>query len=73
MPEAAATTAPNEKCARCGAAFHCGAHEAHCGCAQVALDAPTLARLHAQFGAGCLCLACLREVHASPLRDVRRT
>ena len=67
MPEPAAAAARNEKCARCGAAFHCGAREAHCDCAQVTLDAATLARLHAQIGAGCLCLACLREVHASPL------
>jgi hypothetical protein len=55
-------TGANAHCPRCGAAFHCGAREARCECAQVALDADTLARLRADYGAQCLCGACLRAL-----------
>jgi Cysteine-rich CWC len=50
------------RCARCGGDFHCGANDAApCACTSIALDAATLASLRERF-AGCLCLACLREI-----------
>jgi hypothetical protein len=44
-------------------AFHCGAREAACGCAQVKLDDTTRAEMQQRFE-GCLCLACLRALQA---------
>ena len=35
----------NSRCPRCGAAFHCGAQDTACGCAQVRLDEATRAAL----------------------------
>jgi putative acetyltransferase len=60
-------TGANARCPRCGAAFHCGAREASCNCAQVALGADTLTRLRADYGAQCLCGACLRTLAAAAL------
>jgi len=59
----------NSRCARCGAAFHCGAADATpCACSSLKLDAATLAQLRASF-TGCLCMACLsalaRTAHGS--------
>jgi putative acetyltransferase len=54
------------RCPRCGAAFHCGARDVRCDCAQVALDAATLSRLRSAFGTDCLCMACLRSLEALP-------
>jgi Cysteine-rich CWC len=58
----------NACCPRCGATFHCGAKEAACACAQVALDDATRAAI-AQRYTGCLCAACLarlqREANAA--------
>ena len=51
----------NARCPRCGAAFHCGAKEAACACAQVALAATTRAAI-AQRYAGCLCNTCLARL-----------
>jgi Cysteine-rich CWC len=51
------------RCPRCGAAFHCGAREASCACQRIRLDDVTLAELRQAF-AGCLCLDCLRALHA---------
>jgi len=72
--------ADDDRCPRCGGAFHCGVNDAGpCACTGVTLDAATLAALRASFNV-CLCLRCLREVHAtagkaigiSPLRDDSR-
>ena len=63
-------TGANACCPRCGAAFHCGARDAHCDCAQVALDADTLARLRADYGAHCLCGTCLRTLQPETAPDV---
>ena len=52
---------PNAGCPRCGAAFHCGARDRSCACAQLQLDEPTLFELRQTYQA-CLCLACLRDL-----------
>ena len=69
MPDAGA--ADNARCPRCGAAFHCGAAEARCECAEVTLDAATLARLRAVYGTQCLCGACLRALQAPAALQIR--
>ena len=52
------------RCPRCGGAFHCGANAAApCACTTLRLDDTTLADLRARY-AGCLCLACLRDIAA---------
>ncbi len=71
MPETPATESPNAACPRCGAAFHCGAQEASCDCARVALDAATLARLRADYGSHCLCNACLQALRAAVTVQIR--
>jgi hypothetical protein len=46
-------------CARCGAAFHCGANDREpCWCAALHVEPLTLAQLAADLR-GCLCPACL--------------
>jgi ribosomal protein L34E len=56
----------NSSCPRCGGPFHCGVDDAQpCACSTLKLDARTLATLRAQY-AGCLCLACLQTLAASP-------
>jgi hypothetical protein len=57
------------RCPRCGADFHCGAADPStpCACKAVALDAPTLAALCERY-AGCLCMACLREIQRGASR-----
>lgn len=59
----------DDRCPRCGGAFHCGANDAApCACATIALDAATLVALRVRY-AGCLCLTCLREIQrAAPER-----
>lgn len=55
-----------DRCARCGAPFHCGMADATpCACTQVTLSPDVLAALRDRF-TGCLCLACLRHVAADP-------
>jgi hypothetical protein len=55
------TTALDDRCARCGRAFHCGMADATpCACTGVTLDAATLAELRQRYN-GCLCLRCLRS------------
>jgi hypothetical protein len=50
---------PENRCPRCGGAFHCGIDDAGpCACTGVRPDAALLARLRERY-AGCLCLACL--------------
>lgn len=52
----------DDRCARCGGAFHCGMNDAEpCACTGVTLDAATLAQLRQRYS-GCLCLRCLRSV-----------
>ncbi len=53
---------PNARCPRCGAAFHCGMHDARpCACSAVTLGAATLQQLRTRYE-GCLCGRCLSEV-----------
>jgi hypothetical protein len=55
----------NERCARCGGVFHCGANDvAPCACTGLVLAPALLARLRQQY-TGCLCLACLRQLAAA--------
>jgi len=55
----------DDRCARCGAAFRCGANDtAPCACTALTLQAQTLARLRERFD-GCLCLDCLRQCDAA--------
>lgn len=52
----------NASCARCGAAFRCGANDpAPCPCGGLALAPELLLRLRQRY-AGCLCLGCLRAL-----------
>ncbi|MEH0167029.1 cysteine-rich CWC family protein [Roseateles microcysteis] len=51
----------NAACPRCSQPFHCGASDAHCDCFDLKLDAPMREQLASQY-AGCLCIACLREL-----------
>ena len=54
----------DSRCPRCGGTFHCGVNDVEpCACTALSLDDATLADLRQRF-AGCLCLACLREVAA---------
>jgi hypothetical protein len=62
----------DDRCARCGQAFHCGMNDAGpCACTGVTLDVATLADLRQRYS-GCLCLRCLQafatEVPVSPTR-----
>ena len=52
----------DDTCPRCGAAFHCGAHDTEpCPCGTLHLDAAVLQALRARY-AGCLCRECLRQL-----------
>ncbi|MEO7851005.1 MAG: cysteine-rich CWC family protein [Rubrivivax sp.] len=54
--------AADSRCPRCGGAFHCGVNDAEpCACTTLPLDDVTLIDLRQRY-AGCLCLACLRDV-----------
>jgi hypothetical protein len=54
VPEPATTP-----CARCGAPFHCGAHDSvPCWCSSLKLDRERLAELSRRY-TGCLCGRCL--------------
>lgn len=56
----------DDRCPRCGGAFHCGANDAApCACTTLQLDDATLADLRQRYS-GCLCLGCLRELAAEP-------
>ena len=57
-----------QACARCGAAFECGADGDACWCAEVVLDADALAALRDRF-TDCLCPACLRAPATAPAPD----
>ena len=50
---------PEDRCPRCGGAFHCGVGDAGpCPCTSVQLDADLQQRLRERY-TGCLCLRCL--------------
>jgi ribosomal protein L34E len=56
----------NSSCARCGGPFHCGVDDVRpCACSTLKLETRTLDALRAQY-TGCLCLACLQTLAASP-------
>ncbi|MBV8605221.1 MAG: cysteine-rich CWC family protein [Pelomonas sp.] len=57
-------------CPRCGAPFLCGARDARCDCFDLELGAALRERVGREF-AGCLCLACLKELGACPRIDAR--
>ncbi|MBP6778251.1 MAG: cysteine-rich CWC family protein [Piscinibacter sp.] len=65
-----ASAAANARCPRCSAAFHCGAAERHCACAEVALDDAARAAI-AQRYTGCLCGECLRALRDAPSEETR--
>jgi hypothetical protein len=51
-----------DRCPRCGGAFHCGvADPAPCACTTIELNAALLAELRTRY-TGCLCLCCLSEL-----------
>lgn len=55
----------DSRCPRCGGAFHCGVNDVEpCACTTLLLDDVTLTDLRQRY-AGCLCLACLREISAT--------
>ena len=55
----------DDRCARCGGAFHCGRADATpCACTQLTLGAALLARLRTEY-TGCLCLPCLQALAAA--------
>jgi len=61
--------APDDRCARCGGAFHCGMNDAGpCACTGITLDAATLAELRRRYS-GCLCLRCLQALAAGESVD----
>jgi len=52
----------DDRCPRCGGAFHCGAADpGPCACTTIDLDAALLTELRTRY-TGCLCLACLRDL-----------
>ena len=60
------TPAADDRCPRCGGAFHCGAVDPEpCACTTLVLAPPLLAELRQRYR-GCLCLGCLRELAAAP-------
>ena len=63
-PEAAASSASNEACPRCAAPFHCGAADPRCDCFDLQLSQALRQRLAVQYSR-CLCLPCLRALHAA--------
>jgi hypothetical protein len=51
----------DERCPRCGDAFHCGAAEPRCDCFDLHLS-PELRQQLAQQYSSCLCIACLKTL-----------
>lgn len=59
----------DDRCARCGGGFHCGARNAApCACSTLTLSAALQADLRTRY-VGCLCLGCLRELAAAAVAD----
>jgi hypothetical protein len=49
----------DDRCPRCGGAFHCGVHDAApCPCSTLTLSPALQAQLRQRWS-GCLCVACL--------------
>lgn len=60
----AGTAALEDRCPRCGQAFHCGVQDAApCACSRLRLTAEQLAGLRERYST-CLCVTCLEEVAA---------
>jgi hypothetical protein len=52
----------DERCPRCGGAFHCGMNDAApCACTGITLDAGLQQQLRERY-TGCLCLRCLQAL-----------
>ena len=59
MSDAATVQPLDDRCPRCGGAFHCGVNgAAPCPCTTVTLSAELQGRLRERFK-GCLCVSCL--------------
>jgi transposase len=59
MSDAAQVKALDDRCPRCGGAFHCGVSDAGpCACTTVRLSAALQAQLRQRWS-GCLCMSCL--------------
>ena len=57
--------APESRCPRCGAEFHCGMDDpAPCACTRSSLGVALLAQLRERYD-GCLCVACLAQLQAA--------
>ena len=68
-----AGAADSGRCPRCGGGFQCGVQDATpCPCTSVTLPPALQARLRQRF-TGCLCLACLQALAASPDQSLRST
>ena len=67
-------TAPDDRCARCGGAFHCGMNDAGpCACTGITLDACALSDLRQRYSS-CLCLRCLQAIaNEAPVLPTRCT
>jgi len=58
-------TLPDDRCPRCGGAFHCGMNDDRpCPCTGLTLDAALQQRLRERYN-GCLCINCLRALAAA--------
>ncbi|MDT9000645.1 cysteine-rich CWC family protein [Paucibacter sp. APW11] len=51
----------DDRCPRCGQAFHCGAQDARCDCFDLKLSEALRQQLAAQYER-CLCIACLKAL-----------
>jgi hypothetical protein len=59
MTDAAVMPPLDDRCPRCGGAFHCGVHDAEpCPCSSLALTRELQERLRGKWSA-CLCVPCL--------------
>ncbi|WP_022979573.1 cysteine-rich CWC family protein [Ideonella sp. B508-1] len=57
-------TTADDRCPRCGGAFHCGVQDSTpCPCSTLTLSAELQAALRTRYS-GCLCLACLKALAA---------
>lgn len=57
-------TTADDRCPRCGGAFHCGVQDSTpCPCSTLMLSAELQAALRTRYS-GCLCLACLKALAA---------
>ena len=62
MSDALPFAHPDDRCPRCGGAFHCGARDpGPCACTSLQLTPALLLAMRARW-AHCLCLACLQAL-----------